>query len=187
LWLVESTAYPFSSFVKILELNELVKELNTRFEFSKRIKDLYWELCDYCHTRGINYSTRIRHGSEACISGVFIPKFSREECEIVMKQLCSIVGYLAILLIVHNPVLCLSVDKESKWGLNDPISGFFSEGQVKDLLAVLPEEYVEFFKEYSKKDETLVGLTEYFEQLPNLSADDITNQVHDFNSMFQGE
>lgn len=181
----ESEAPRFSSLVKILESNELISELNNRFEFSKRMKELYWNFCDYCHTRGMNYSTRIKQGSEACFSGVFIPKFSQTECELVMEQFCSTVGYLAVLLIVHNPALLLPVDKDSKWGLNGPISGFFSDGQVQDLLAVLPDGYADFFREYSKTNEDIVGLEEYFEQLPNLSDDDIKNQVQDFQRKFE--
>lgn len=183
----ESEAPRFSSLVKTLESNELVDELNNRFEFSKQMKELYWNFCDYCHTRGINYSTRVKHESEACISGVFISKFSQEECELVMEQFCSTIGYLAVLLIVHNPALLLPVDKESKWGLNGPISGFFSEGQVRYLFTVLPDGYADFLKEYSKINEGIVGLKEYFEQLPNLSDDDIKNQVQDFHRMFGGE
>ena len=183
----ESEAPRFSSLVKILESNELVNELNNRFEFSKRMKELYWNFCDYCHTRGINYSTRVKHESDACISGVFIPKFIQEECGLVMEQFCATVGYLAVLLIVHNSALLLPVDKESKWGLNGPISGFFSDGQVRDLFAVLPNGYADFLKEYSKTNEGIVGLKEYFEQLPNLSDNDIKNQIQDFHRVFGGE
>ena len=181
----ESDAPFFSENIKVLKSIGLVGELNNRFEFIAEMRKLYWCFCDYCHTRGRNYSTRIKQGSEACISGVFIPKFSQTECELVMEQFCSTVGYLAVLLIVHNPALLLSVDKDSKWGLNGPISGFFSDGQVQDLLAVLPDGYADFFREYSKTNEDIVGLKEYFEQLPNLSDDDIKNQVQDFQRKFE--
>lgn len=182
----ESEAPRFSSLVKILESNELVNELNNRFEFSKRMKELYWNFCDYCHTRGINYSTRVKHESDACISGVFIPKFSQEECELVMEQFCATVGYLAVLLIVNNPILLLPVDKDSKWGLDAPVSGFFSEGQVQDLLSVLPEGYNGFFANFVKTDKRLYQLKNRLEQLPDINEEEFRQQVSEFQKLLKG-
>ncbi len=176
----EGKAPLYSTTVDSLKLVPLIDELNSKFQFSDALKRCYWDLCDYCHTRGIEYSTGVRKGSQMNFNGIVFPAFNEEECRMVMSQFVDAVGLMAVLFVVHNPGLLVPVDKDAKWGLNPPISGFFDEKRVDDLYAVLPVGYSEFFRHFAKSDETVRNLREYIASLPDLTEAELQQQADEF-------
>lgn len=171
----------FSRTVELLKAHPLIKELDEKFSFNHHLKKQYWYLCDYCHTRGAKFSTGIRQGSQASISGVVLSSFCVEECRKVMVEFANVVSLMAVLFVVHNPVLLVPVDKDAKWGLNGPISGFFYEGQVENLYDVLPEDYTDFFRHYAETNDAIASLRDYLTNLPDLTYDNFKRQAKMFD------
>lgn len=181
-WITSDAETPqFSRIITSLKQNQYVAQLDQRFGFTDGLKTLYWHLSDYCHTRGIEFSTGIHKGSEMNYNGVIMRGFNESECRQAMEDFVSVVEQLAILIVIQNTGLLAPVDKDAKWGLNPPISGFFNECQTERLLNVMPNGYAEYFRTMSGSDPTVISLREYFDSLPDMSEEDMQLQVDQFN------
>ena len=181
-WITSDAETPqFSRIITNLKQNQYVAQLDQRFGFTDGLKTLYWHLSDYCHSRGIEFSTGIHQGSEMNYNGVIMRGFNERECTKAMEDFVSVVEQLAILFVIQNVGLLAPVDKDAKWGLNPPISGFFYEHQTERLLNVMPSQYAEYFRALSASDPTIVSLREYFEALPDISEEEMQLQADQFN------
>lgn len=181
-WITSDAETPqFSRIITNLKQNQYVAQLDQRFGFTDGLKTLYWHLSDYCHSRGIEFSTGIHQGSEMNYNGVIMRGFNERECTKAMEDFVSVVEQLAILFVIQNVGLLAPVDKDAKWGLNPPISGFFYEHQTERLLNVMPGQYAEYFRALSASDPTIVSLREYFEALPDISEEEMQLQADQFN------
>ena len=177
-WISSDADTPqFSKNVKCLKGNSIINALDERFAFTDGLKSLYWHLCDFCHTKGIEFSTGIRKGSQMDYNGIILRGFCEEECRKVLEDFVSVVERLAVLIVVHNVGLLAPVDKDAKWGLNPPISVFFCEYQTQLLLDVMPKGYAEYFRTLAVTDPTVVSLREYFEALPDITEEEIRAQT----------
>lgn len=181
-WITSDAETPqFSRIITNLKQNQYVAQLDQRFGFTDGLKTLYWHLSDYCHSRGIEFSTGIHQGSEMNYNGVIMRGFNERECTKAMEDFVSVVEQLAILFVIQNVGLLAPVDKDAKWGLNPPISGFFYEHQTERLLNVMPSQYAEYFRALSASDPTIVSLREYFEALSDISEEEMQLQADQFN------
>ena len=185
-WISSDADTPqFSKNVKCLKGNSIINTLDMRFDFTDGLKSLYWHLCDFCHTKGVEFSTGIRKGSQMAYNGIIIRGFCEDECRMTMEDFVSVVERLAVLIVVHNVGLLAPVDKDAKWGLNPPISGFFYEHQPQRLLDVMPKEYAEYFRTFAETDPTVVSLREYFDALPDISEEEIRLQADEFHKVMK--
>lgn len=132
-------------------------------DFSNELNDVYHRLCDYTHTKGVKHSTGICGGSQSVISNVVMPKFSKTDCISVCKDFLAVIGWIAVLLVVHNEALLIGVDVDSAFGFNDPISGFFGDVQVERLLEIMPEKYAEFFRGYANTSSICASVKQFFD------------------------
>ncbi len=181
-WIASDAETPqFSRAITSLKQNQYVAQLDQRFGFADGLKTIYWHLSDYCHTRGIEFSTGIHKGSEMNYNGVIMRGFNVNECRKAMWDFISVAEQLAILCVIQNVGLLAPVDKDAKWGLNPPISGFFYAHQTERLLNVMPNEYAEYFRTLSGSDPTVVSLREYFESLPDITEEDMQLQADQFD------
>jgi hypothetical protein len=160
-WVLSNSDTPFfKSNLKILK--QMINKYGCE-DFSNDLKGVYHRLCDYTHTKGVKYSTGIQNGNESIISNVVMPKFSRNDCLSVCKDFLDVVGWIAVLLVVHNEALLVGVDVDEAFGLNGPISGFFGDTQVKRLLEIMPPKYAEFFCNYAKTSSICISVKGYFD------------------------
>ena len=181
-WITSDAETPqFSRNINCLKKNRHVEQLDNSFSFTDGLKTLYWHLSDYSHTRGIEFSTGIHQGPEMNYDGVVIRGFNECECRKAMMDFALVVEQLAILLVIQNVGLLAPVDKDAKWGLNPPISGFFYEHQTERLLNVMPNEYAEYFRALAMSDPEIVSLREYFESLPDITEEDMQLQADQFD------
>ena len=186
-WIASDAETPqFSRSIKCLKTHQDVALLDEKFGFTEGLKTLYWHLSDYSHSRGIEFSTGIRIGSQMSYNGVVIRGFNESECRRAMEDFVSVVDQLAILLGLQNVGLLAPVDKDAKWGLNPPISGFFYECQTQRLLNVMPNEYSEHFKTLMSSDPAIVSLRQYLESLPDMTEDEMRLQAEQFNEEMKG-
>jgi hypothetical protein len=181
-WISSDAETPqFRRNINCLKRNQYVEQLDDRYGSTDELKKIYWHLSDYSHTRGIKFSTGVLNGAETNYNGVILRGFNENECRKAMEDFVSVVEQLAILLVIQNVGLLAPVDKDAKWGLNPPISGFFYEYQTERLLNVMSNQYAEYFRTLSVSDPTIVSLREFLEALPNISAEEMQQQVEQFN------
>ena len=186
-WITSDVETPqFSRSIKCLKKHQDVALLDEKFRFTEGLKTLYWHLSDYSHSRGIEFSTGIRKGTEMIYNGVVMRGFNESECRQAMEDFVSVVEQLAVLLVLQNVGLLAPVDKDAKWGLNPPISGVFYECQTQRLLNVMPNEYSEYFKALMISDPAIVSLRQYFESLPDITEDEMRLQSEQFNEEMKG-
>ena len=94
-WITSDAETPqFSRIITNLKQNQYVAQLDQRFGFTDGLKTLYWHLSDYCHSRGIEFSTGIHQGSEMNYNGVIMRGFNERECTKAMEDFVSVVEQL---------------------------------------------------------------------------------------------
>lgn len=185
-WLTSEAETPqFSRNINCLKQNPTVLQLDQKFGFTDVLKKLYWHLSDYCHTRGIEFSTGIRKGDEINYDGVVLRGFNEHECRKVMEDFILVAEQLAILLVIQNIGLLAPVDKDAKWGLSQPMSGFFCEYQTERLLEVMPNEYAKYFRTLAMSDSQIVSLRKCFESLPDITEAEMQLQSNQFKKDIQ--
>ena len=173
-WISSKAETPqFSRNIKCLQKRQDVVQLDKKFKFTDGLKSLYWHLSDYCHSKGIEFSTGIRKGNELDYNGVVIRGFNEDECRKAMKDFVSVVEQLVILLVIQNMGLLVPVDKDAKWGLNPPVSGFFYEHQTERLLNLMPSGYAEYFKQIAADDPSLISLRKFFTAMPDITEEEM--------------
>ena len=171
--------------IKCLKQHLDVAVLDKRFKFTDNLHSLYGRLSNYCHSRGVEFSTGIRKGSQMDFNGIIMRGFNADECRKVMEEFVAVVGQLAILLVIQNVGLLAPVDKDAKWGLCGPISGFFYEHQTQRLFEVMPKEYAEYFKELAALDSRVKSLREYLDSLPDVTEADMQQQADEINEVMR--
>lgn len=177
-WISSKAETPqFSRNIKCLQKRQDVVQLDKKFKFTDGLKSLYWHLSDYCHSKGIEFSTGIRKGNELSYNGIVIRGFNEDECRKAMKDFVSVAEQLVVLLVIHNIGLLVPVDKDAKWGLNPPVSGFFYEHQTERLLNLMPSGYAEYFKQIATDAPSLVSLREFFTAMPDITEEEMHLQA----------
>lgn len=171
--------------IRYLEKHPDVAALDGRFKFTENLHALYGCLSNYCHSRGVEFSTGIRKGSQMDFNGIIMRGFNANECRKVMEEFVAVVGQLAILLVIQNIGLLAPVDKDAKWGLSGPISGFFYEHQTQRLFEVMPKQYAEYFKELAASDPRVKSLREHLDSLPNVTETEMQQQADEINEVIR--
>lgn len=148
-----------------------------------RVGDLrrcYRDLCDIPDVRGTPKVFRTIQPSDGSFSGRTVLEHFEEELERSLDSFVDTIRYIALLLALSNPVLLFGLPLEEKCGINVPVSGFFADRQAERLRALIPKRHRAVLVSLAEKVGYGVGVRECFSSLPEMTLQEVMQQLDDF-------
>lgn len=169
----------------IITLNKF-KQFNKSFKWSKKIKNLYWTLCDYVHVKGPKKGIReLNKGSSTSFAGSMLWPINLDSLIFVLDLYITVVRQLAISLCLYNPILLIGLPIDAKFGLNPPTGGFYNEGQSEAIRKLIPIKYELFFKRLIQNDDEVKDLLYWINTFPDLTEKQLKEQADNFEKMLK--
>jgi hypothetical protein len=175
-WLHSEQNTPYKSKVeKIIFLNKNIKQYNLEFGLFKQLNDLFSDLSNFVHTKGVGFSSR-----------KFVPvvgkvSFSEKAVRFWFEKYSSVVRAIVTLHLLRYPVGVIALPLSDKFGIDPPGAGFLESGQVEILKLLFSDREWKVLEEISTNDEDAISIREWFKSLPNMTAQDFENQILEQN------
>ncbi len=173
----------FSHTVNEVKKDSPFLEIDADYYWAKNIKALYWEICDITHVRGEANSSRILNETSCHFGSMALPNITETGLSRFADLYIRVVQEIATMMALFNPPLLIGLPIEEKFGVNEPIGGYYNEFQSAKFKEILPEHYREFFESFVKEDSEIIGVHRYFNDLPDLSDDDINKQIQEWERL----
>ncbi len=170
---------PFSRAVRGLMLNERFAELEKASGWCSRLKKWYWWLSDAIHVRGSGYSLQAMQPSSFIFNGIRALEYSEKHLSRCLDRYIYTVRHIAVCRAAENPILLVGLPLEDKFGINPPMSGFFEPHQSDILWRVLLSSTLQYFKDLIQKDEEVLAVQEWCNNLPDMSKDELRAQIEE--------
>lgn len=183
-WIQSNADTPrFNSTLKTLEKTGLGEELAKQYDWPSEIRAFYRSLCNIVHVKGVKSSSHKIQPSNSFIGGKSVPQFNMEAISYVWDAYIQAAQYTALIAAITNPPLLVGLPIDEKFGLNNPISGYFYEAQAARLNALLPEPSKPFFDRVKSKHPSVIEVVNWFHSLPDLTEEEFAAQAADFEAM----
>jgi hypothetical protein len=184
-WVMSKSDTPgFSKSLDKLISDGRFKEFNDKYEWKKHLQEFYWLLSDFSHNKGQLKGYRELNKTNFFTAGTSAPSINYETLETFCDFYIKTVGEIVVMLALYNPMILVGVPLDEKFGLNGPASGFFYEGQAELVHKLIPDTYKDYFKEMAENDIEIKSVLEYFNSLPDLTEEDIKEQIKMQNEFF---
>lgn len=146
------------------------------------IKGFYWQLSDITHIKGTAKSFFALDRSGNMINSVRMPNVHESTLRKFFDLYISTVRHIATLLALCRPILLEGLPLLEKFGLNEPISGFYTNGQASLLCELVLDIHRSFCEELRKKDIEVQSILEWIENMPDITEEQFKQQVEEFES-----
>lgn len=161
------------------------KEFNDECNWKKNLQGFYWQLSDYSHNKGQLKGYRELNKTRSFINSTSLPSICFETLDTFCDFYIKTVEEIIVVLSLYNPMILVGVPLDEKFGINGPASGYFYDGQAELVHSLIPDEYKNYFKELSENDIEILSVVEYFNSLPDLTEEDINEQIKAQNEFFE--
>lgn len=165
----------------LIRENEVFALCDSNCRFKEYATSLYYELSGYIHVRGRNKSKK--GNSSYCNDGIYLLMFDEKYCQRSLDFFIKTVGLVSLICTLANPVVLLELDLFNKFGLNGPMSGFLEVQQAKRLQNLIPAEFAKFIDHLKGSNEKILSFAQWFDSFPDITEDDIKQQVKDFDQI----
>ena len=184
-WVLSKLDTPhFSSSLKKLVANGRYFDFNVQFDWRKELQDFYWRLSDFSHNKGQLKSYHELNKVSAFISSTSLPTICYDTLSLFSDLYIQTIGEIVTMLALYNPVILVGIPIEDKFGLNGPVTGFYSETQSALIHKLMPDKYKGYFKLLSERDVELLSIVDYYRSLPDLTVEEFKVQADEFNEIF---
>ncbi len=137
-WLASARDTPlFSRAVESLLRCDRFCSISRTTGWAKELREFYWRICDVVHVRGPEAGLREIQPSRMQYNELSVPMFAPGSMKRVADTFVETVRHVATIVAIENPVLLVGLDMEDKFGINPPMSGFFTEVQAARLRELL--------------------------------------------------
>ena len=185
-WITSQCDTPhFSNSLDKLIKIERYKEFNDKYNWKTNLKNLYWQLSNFSHNKGQLNGYRELHRTRSFIGSTSSPSINFETIDKFCDFYIKTVEEIVVILSLYNPIILVGVPLYEKFGLNGPASGFFYDGQAESVHLLIPENYKKYFKDLAENDNEIKGFQDYFKSLPDLTQEDIDEQIREENEFFE--
>lgn len=161
------------------------KEIQTSHDWMKNLQNLYLDLSSYSHNKGILKGYRELNDTNFFSAGTSAPSIKYETlksfCDFYIQTVKEIVAIQSL----YNPVILVGVPFDEKFGLEGPMSGLFNEGQAELVNQLIPKSYRTHFDNLIENDKEIKSIVQYFDSLPNLTVEDLTEQAKRQDDFFK--
>jgi hypothetical protein len=171
-------------------LNKLIKigrykEFNDEFKWKMNLQEFYWQLSEYSHNKGQLKGYRELNKTRSFLGSTSLPSINFETLDTFCDFYIKTVEEIIVVLSLYNPMILVGVPLDEKFGLNGPASGYFYDGQAELVHSLIPDEYKKYFKELAENDVEIQSVIDYFNSLPNMTAEEINEQVKAQKEFFE--
>lgn len=170
-WLKSQEPTPFKK--KIIDgLSKIdnVTAFNFKVPILSHISDLYSDLSNYVHTKGISYSSFHLNGSN-------VNNFNKKTFLLWRNLLCVVVDDLTILFLLKYPIGLLDTPIDEKFGLNGPAGGFLNPHQRIKILDRLDPKVSSVLTELGRNDADAQGMAQAIVDMPDISDEEMQEQA----------
>lgn len=184
-WIKSNKSTPnFRRAIEKLVKCEPYFECESKCKFSQFILDIYYKLSDYVHVKGMEKSHRKLNPSSHHYSDVAALLFHEDSCKYSLDLFIETISSISIVCALAVPRLLVGFDLDSKFGLNPPLSGFFTDSQAERLYLLIPEQFRAFIQDLEKNDEGIRSVKDWFDNMPDISPEEFEQQCKEFNEMY---
>ena len=177
-WIMSRTNTPaFSKALNKLIKQKRYKDIDKTCNWKSNLQDLYWKLSDFSHNKGKLKGYRELNNLNFFMAGTSAPSIKYETLELFCDSYIQTVKEIVTIQALYNPIILVGVPFDEKFGLEGPMSGFFNEGQAELVNKLIPSKYRTYFDQLIENDEEIKSIVEYFDSLPDLTEDDLKEQV----------
>ena len=178
-WIMSRSDTPhFSNVLNKLIEQKRYKDINKTCNWERNLKNLYWKLSDFSHNKGELKGYRELNNPNFFVGGATsAPSIKYETLELFCDFYIKTVKEIVAIQALYNPIILVGVPLDEKFGLEGPMSGFLNEGQAKLVNKLIPLKYRTYFDQLVENDEEIRSIVEFFDSLPDLSEDDLKEQV----------
>jgi len=186
-WLASRGNTPFfSKAIKHLAEAPGFCAAQSSWQWADAVKKLYWNLCDYSHCKGLEFSLRALSNGVADVCGVSLLWPKSETRGRIFDLYIEVVQQIATILVLYNPVLMIGLPVDEKFGLWGPASGIFNAAQTARLKRVLPATYRDALAQIAQNDNQAQSICEWVKNMPDLSSEELRTQAAEHAELLKG-
>ncbi|PVY43147.1 hypothetical protein [Pontibacter virosus] len=187
-WIMSQRDSPFfSTMIEALTKAGRFKRISDEANWKLNIKQLYWRISDYTHNKGQAKGYRELNKVNSHMLGTFVPNINLQTLSSFLDCYIETVREITAFLALYNPVILVGLPLEEKFGLNGPMSGFYTEQQADIINLLIPEPYRHYFKSLKEMDEEVIGAVESVLSMPNLTKEEFDKQVQAIQNLMGGK
>ena len=162
-WLSSGEPTPFRDKVtKALKKNKRIEVFDKQHNIFREIKNLYGELSDFSHTKGMHFSSlELTESNANTFNGSSVRKW--------LEFLERVVKVIITLHILQYPVGLQNIDLFRKYGLNPPAGGFLEQYQADSIRTFLGREVAETLQTISDADPIASYIAQQINDMPDLN------------------
>ena len=169
-WLSSNEQTPFrKEIIKVLKKNERIVVFDKAHNIFMEITDLYHELSDFSHTKGVRFSSQE-------LSRANVNTFNQESIRKWLEFMEKVVKVVITLHILQYPIGLQKVDLFSKFGFNPPMLGFLESHQVDGIRQFLDEEVAKTLQKICDADLRSQSISQEINNMPDLTEEVIRAQ-----------
>ena len=169
-WLSSNEQTPFrKEIIKVLKKNERIVVFDKAHNIFMKITDLYHELSDFSHTKGIRFSSRE-------LSRANVNTFNQESIRKWLEFMERVVKVVITPHILQYPIGLQKIDLFSKFGFNPPMLGFLEPHQVDGIRQFLEREIAETLQNICDADLRTKSISQEINAMPDLTDEEIRVQ-----------
>jgi len=185
-WIMSKSDTPgFSKAVTKLIKQGRYKDIEKSCNWKSNLQELYWQLSDFSHNKGQLKGYRELNNTNFFTSGTSVPSIKKETLKLFCDSYIQTVKEIVTIQSLYNSIILVGVPFDEKFGLEGPMSGVFNKGQAELVNNLIPERYRSFFDELIENDEEIKSLVQYFDSLPDLTEEDLKEQVNRQREFFK--
>jgi len=172
-WLhsLENTPFKKQVLEQILR-NKNIKKFNNKVNIIEEINILYKELCNYTHTKGIKYSTRILNMAN-------FNNFNEKTFIKWLNYFKRVVRTIIALHLLKYPVGLQYTPIAEKFGLNEPVGGFLNSYQAEQIKKIFDDKTLKVLQKISDEDESAIALAEEINRRPDVTEEEFAEQIEE--------
>jgi hypothetical protein len=163
-WLESNKRTPsFSNTIDELFKIGNFKKFNDIVKWDIEVKQFYWELSGYTHTKGISKSIYSVNSTKSFNN---TPEFNEESLNNIIELFVKVISFIAINFSLANPILLTGLPVFRKYGVNARL-GIFESNQSDLLNKILPNSYRKVICEIVSSDVELQQEIKRIRELPD--------------------
>lgn len=170
-WLRSVEQTPFRSEVfKKLRTNANIRTFDEKHSLLNDAEKLYHELCDFAHTKGVQYSIRALGRSN-------VNTFNEASVRKWLTLMWRVVQVVVALHVLKYPVGLQETPIDEKFGLNGPVGGFLRPAQAEGIRSLFPADVAATLQQISDNDPEARSMAMWVNEMPDITEAEFQEQI----------
>lgn len=136
------------------------------------VQNIYWELSNYNHTKGVKYSNR-KLGSQQIIGHISYNENSLKKFFVITEE---VIGLSLIMASIKYPISFLEVPLFQKYGFNRPMGYFLDSDQSNRWKTIFGEPITSRLVDFARQNKKALEMQKHVLDLPDITDSQIEDQ-----------